>query len=84
MILDWVKIALLLLKMANWLIGYLHDRSMIDEGRRQVIAENAVAIATKVKTRDQIRGQIDAMSEKQVDEELGDLVDPPAGNPPRV
>jgi len=76
---SWVELAILLLQLANKLVNWLHDRGMIDEGRRQVIAENALNIATKVRTRDQIREKIDAMSEAEVDQELGGLVDPPAG-----
>jgi hypothetical protein len=36
---------------------------LIDEGRRQVIAENAAAIATKVAVRDKIKDEVDAMDE---------------------
>jgi hypothetical protein len=76
---DWVQLAILLLKLVNGIINWAHDRGMIDEGRRQVLAENALNIATKVQTRDQIREKIDAMSEAEVDAQLGGLVDPPAG-----
>lgn len=71
---DWINLAILLLKVINAIINWAHDRGMIDEGRRQVIAEHAVAIATKVQTRDQIKEKIDAMSDDQVDKALRDLV----------
>lgn len=76
---DWITLAIALLKLVNSIINWAHDRGMIDEGRRQVLAETAVNIATKVQTRDQIREKIDAMSEADVDAQLGGLVDPPAG-----
>ena len=75
----WVELAILLLKVVNGIINWAHDRGMIDEGRRQVIAENAANIAIKVGARDKLREKIDAMSEAEVDKELSGLVDPPAG-----
>lgn len=79
--LDWVQLAVVLLQIALKLINWLHDRGMIDEGRRQVLAENAAAIAVKVGKRDELRRQVDAMSEDEVDKELRDL-EPPAGGKP--
>lgn len=77
---SWIELAILLLKLTNALVNWLHDRGMIDEGRRQVIAENAASIAIKVGVKEKLREQIDAMSEEEVDQELRDLVDPPRGN----
>jgi len=76
---DWVQLAILLLKFANAIVNWAHDRGMINEGRRQVLAESALNIAVKAKNRDEIREKIDAMSEAEVDAQLGGLVDPPAG-----
>lgn len=75
----YLDLAIALLKLINAVISWAHDRGMIDEGRRQVLAEIAANIATKTKARDKIREEVDGMDEKQVDAELGDLVDPPAG-----
>ena len=75
----YLDLAIAVLKLVNNIINYFHDRGLIDEGRRQVIAENAASIAKKVALRDKIRDEVDAMDETQVDKELGDLVDPPAG-----
>lgn len=75
---DWLQFAILLLKVVNAIINWAHDRGLIDEGRRQVIAENAFNIAAKVQTRDQLREKINAMSEEQVDAELRNL-EPPDG-----
>jgi hypothetical protein len=76
---SWVELAILLLQLANKLVNWLHDRGMIDEGRRQVIAENAAAIAVKVGAKEKLREQINAMSEAEVDQELLDLVRPRDG-----
>jgi len=75
----YLDLAIAVLKLVNNIINYFHDRGLIDEGRRQVIAENAASIAKKVAIRDKIKDEVDAMDETQVDKELGDLVDPPAG-----
>ena len=79
MIFSWIEFAILALKVINAIINWAHDRGMIDEGRRQVIAEYAMKIATKVETRDKIRERVDAMDEAEVDKELGDLEPPGSG-----
>jgi hypothetical protein len=76
--LGWLDLAIAVLKLLNWIFSYFHDRGLIDEGRRQVIAENLEAISKKVAVRDKIREQVDAMDDKQVDQALRDL-EPPAG-----
>lgn len=76
---SWIEFAILALKVINAIINWAHDRGMIDEGRRQVIAEYAMKIATKVETRDKIRERVDAMDEAEVDKELGDLEPPGSG-----
>jgi hypothetical protein len=77
--LAYLDLAIAVLKLVNSIINYFHDRGLIDEGRAQVIAENAAAIAKKVAVRDKIKDEVDAMSEDEVDKGLADLVDPPAG-----
>ena len=77
----WLDLAIALLKVVNAIINWAHDRKMIDEGRRQVIAENAAAISAKAKVRDEIRGEVDVMDKTQVDQELGDLGAPDSGKP---
>lgn len=79
MIFSWVEFAIQALKVINAIINWAHDRGLINEGRRQVIAEYAMKIATKVETRDQIRERVNAMDEAEVDKELAGLVNPPAG-----
>jgi hypothetical protein len=77
-IFSWVEFAIIALKVINAIINWAHDRGMIDEGRRQILAELALKLAVKVETRDKIRERVDAMDEAEVDKELGGLVDPPA------
>lgn len=77
MLLSYLDAAIAVLKLINATINYFHDRGLIDEGRRQVLAEIAASISKKVAVRDEIREDVDAMDEKQVDQELRDL-EPPA------
>jgi hypothetical protein len=77
-IFSWIELAIVALKVINAIINWAHDRGMIDEGRRQVIAEYGLKIAAKVETRDKIRERVDAMDEAAVDKELIDL----GGSPP--
>lgn len=74
---SWISFALALLKLVNSIISWAHDRELISEGYREAFAEQALAIATKVRTRDQIREKVDAMSEVEVDDALHGL-EPPA------
>lgn len=77
--LTWLDLAIAFLKLINSVIGYFHDRGLIDEGRAQVIAEITTAMAKKVALRDKIKDEVNAMSEDEVDKGLADLVDPPSG-----
>ena len=81
MIFSWIEFAIAALKVINAIINWAHDRGMINEGRRQVIAEYAMKIATKVETRDKIRERVNAMDEAEVDKELLDLGDIPSRKP---
>jgi hypothetical protein len=76
--LGWLDLAIAVFKLVNLVINYFHDRGLIDEGRRQVLAEIASSVSKKVALRDKIREQVDAMDEKKVDQELRDL-EPHAG-----
>ena len=77
--LTWLDLAIAALKVINSIFSYFHDRGLIDEGRAQVIAENAAAISAKVAVRDKIKDQVDGMDEKTVDQELRDLEPPGTG-----
>lgn len=74
----WVSFALALLKFVNSIITWARERELISEGYQQAVAEQALAIAAKVQTLDQIREKVDAMSDDEVDQALRDLVPPAA------
>jgi hypothetical protein len=70
---SWLGFGIALLKLANAILGYFQRQGMIDEGRRQVILENALAMARQVATKKQIQEHVDGLSDDQVDSELRDL-----------
>jgi hypothetical protein len=70
---DWIKLAVLLLQLANKIVNWAHDQGKIDEGRQQAIGEMALAIAARVRSRDQIMEQVNAMSDSDVDDGLRGL-----------
>lgn len=70
---SWIELAILLLKLANQIVSWAHDQGKIEEGRQEVISEMSLAIASKVRTRDQILERVNAMSPEEVDAGLRDL-----------
>ncbi len=70
---SWVEFAILVLRLVNKLVNWMHDRGMIDEGRRQVIAEVSLEIAKKATSKKHIQEKVDAMSEDEVDADLRGL-----------
>lgn len=69
----WVQLAVALLGLINTIVSKARERELLTEGQRQEIARQSLAIAAKVRTRDQIRKQVDAMSDEQVDAGLREL-----------
>jgi hypothetical protein len=70
---SWIEFAILALRLIMKLVNWMHDRGMIDEGRRQVIAEVALGIAQKTATKEAIQEKVNAMSSDEVDAGLRDL-----------
>lgn len=70
---SWVSLAVLFLKLASGIVTWAKERELINNGQRQEIARQALAIAAKVHNRDQIREQVDALPEDQVDLGLHEL-----------
>ena len=73
MITSWFSFGIALLKLASAIMTWLDRRSLIDEGRRQVILENALALAARMATKQKLREQIDGLSDDDVDAELRSL-----------
>jgi hypothetical protein len=72
-VLSWVNLALALLKFVNFVMSWAHDRELISEGQRQEAAKTALAIATKVRARNQILEMVNALSDADVDVQLRGL-----------
>jgi hypothetical protein len=72
-VLSWVNLALALLKFVNFVMSWAHDRELISEGQRQEAAKTALAIATKVRARNQILEMVNALSDADLDVQLRGL-----------
>lgn len=70
---SWLSFGVALLKVASSILLYFQRQGMIDEGRRQVILENAMALAAQVATKKQIQEHVDGLSNDQVADELRGL-----------
>lgn len=77
--LDWAKIILLILQVADKLIDYVQDQKLIQQGRDEEIAKAAQAIMAKTKSGKAILERINAMSDTEVDQALRDLEPSDAG-----
>lgn len=73
MTLSILSFSIAALKLLMAVFGYFQRQGIIDEGRRQVILENALALAKQVATRKQIQEHVDGLSDDQVANELRDL-----------
>lgn len=73
MIFSWVSFAIALLKFVNNVMIWARERELIAEGQRQEIAREALNIAAKVHTRDEILAKVNALSDADVDRELRGL-----------
>lgn len=70
---SWLSFAIALLKLVNGIMNWASRRELIDEGRRQVIAEISLSIAQKVATKKQIMERVDGLTDSQLDDELRGL-----------
>lgn len=70
---SWLSFGVALLKVASSILLYFQRKGLIDEGRRQVILENAMALAAQVATKKQLQEHVDGLSDDQVADELRDL-----------
>ena len=78
---SWLEFAITLMKLVNNILNWVHDEGLIDSGRRQVLAAQALAIAKKVQTKNELLERINAMDDAEVDKELRDLEPPATGKP---
>lgn len=70
---DYIGLALAILKLVNFIMGYVDREQAKQDGRNEVIAEMALGIAQRVATKKAIQEKVDAMSDAEVDAGLRDL-----------
>lgn len=68
---DWLSLALGLLKLANLVMGYVSTEQAKQSGRDEVIAREALAVLQKTEAGKKLWEKIDALDEGGV----GDLLD---------
>jgi hypothetical protein len=70
---DYIGLALAILKLVNFIMGYVDREQAKQDGRNEVIAEMALGIAKRVATKKVIQEKVDAMSDAEVDAGLRGL-----------
>ncbi len=70
---DYLGLALAILKLVNLIMGYVDREKAKQDGRNEIIAATLADIAVKAGIQKNIREKIDAMSAEEVDAELRDL-----------
>ena len=70
---DILGLALAVLKFVNFLMGMINREQAKQDGRNEVIAEMALAIAQRVASKKAIQEKVDAMSDEEVDAGLRGL-----------
>lgn len=67
---SWLNFGIALFKTVNAILVYAARKEAVDEGRRQVIMEQLLILADKLKLKEKIRAEIDKMSDAEVDADL--------------
>lgn len=70
---DFIGLALAVLKLVNFIMGFVNREQLMEAGRQEEIAKVALAIAKKTAAGKAIMEKVNAMSEADVDRELGEL-----------
>lgn len=70
---DYIGLALAILKLVNFIMGYVDREQAKQDGRNEVIAEMALGIAQRATTKKAIQEKVDAMSDAEVDAGLRGL-----------
>lgn len=70
---DWIKLALLVLQLVDKIVDWQHDQGLISEGRRMELQAQLQRMSAKLAVKKQVDDEVDSMSEEQVDAELRDL-----------
>ena len=69
----WPEIILLILKIVNSIMGEVHDQKAFQAGTDAAIAKEAAAILAKTKAMQQVRDEVNALTDDAVDKQLAAL-----------
>lgn len=72
---SWWTILTTVLQIASFIIRYLEKQNLMNEARRQVIADSLTKIAEESKVLDEVTKRINAMSDADVDKRLSERGD---------
>jgi hypothetical protein len=67
---DWLSLALLLLRIADKIADWLRERGQMDAGRDRALAEQAAAILAKTSVAKAVLQDVTGMTSEQVDARL--------------
>lgn len=71
--LGWLEFGILLLRLANGVIGWFERENFIDQGRKEVIAATLTEIARKTGVAKDVLAQMSRLDDAAVDDVLRDL-----------
>jgi len=70
---DFLGLALAILKLVNFIMGFVDREQLMEAGRQEEIAKVTLAIAQKTAAGKAILEKVNALSEADVDKQLGEL-----------
>lgn len=70
---DYIGLALAILKLVNFIMGFVSREQAKADGRNELIAEQSMLLLQRVKTKNEILEKVNAMSDDEVDAGLRDL-----------
>lgn len=70
---DYIGLALAILKLVNFIMGYVSREQAKADGRNELIAEQSMLLLQRVKTKNEILEKVNAMSDDEIDAGLRDL-----------
>jgi predicted Mrr-cat superfamily restriction endonuclease len=70
---DWLGLALAILKLVNWITTQVSREQLKQDGRNELLAEQSLLILQRTERGKAIMEKVDAMSEDDIDAEFARL-----------
>jgi predicted Mrr-cat superfamily restriction endonuclease len=70
---DWLGLALAILKLVNWMTTQVSREQLKQDGRNELLAEQSLLILQRTERGKAIMEKVDAMSEDDIDAEFARL-----------